>query len=66
MADTSGKKITMVLPTQGPLYSKPNLKAPVLCKPKILPLKSAALLQQEELAKQAQRGVAPPQTAHQQ
>ncbi|EGD73245.1 hypothetical protein PTSG_12228 [Salpingoeca rosetta] len=55
-AGTSSASIPMVIPKQGPVYSQPNVKAPVMCKPKIMTLKSAALLKQEETAKQAQQG----------
>eukprot|EP01147_Barroeca_monosierra_P003970 gene3969-6427_t len=54
-AKTSGE-IPMVIPQHGPLYSQPNIMSPVMCKPKIMTLKSASLVKQEEETKQAQQG----------
>eukprot|EP00043_Microstomoeca_roanoka_P028162 m.17097 g.17097 ORF g.17097 m.17097 type:complete len:62 (-) comp8216_c0_seq1:482-667(-) len=51
--------IPMVVPKQGPVYSQPNVKTPVMCKPKIMTLKSASLVKQEQAAKQAQYGRPP-------
>eukprot|EP00051_Salpingoeca_urceolata_P025940 m.472398 g.472398 ORF g.472398 m.472398 type:complete len:83 (-) comp20384_c0_seq1:136-384(-) len=43
-----------VLPTTGLVYPQASDTTPILCKPRIMPLKSASLLKQEQLAKQAE------------
>eukprot|EP00038_Savillea_parva_P011685 m.199335 g.199335 ORF g.199335 m.199335 type:complete len:86 (-) comp20722_c0_seq1:129-386(-) len=44
--------IDLVLPTSGLVMAETQSTTPVLCKPKILPIKSAALLKQREQQEQ--------------
>ncbi|EQC35405.1 hypothetical protein SDRG_07115 [Saprolegnia diclina VS20] len=46
-----------VLPKAGLVYSERGNLTEVLCKPKIMPIKSLTLLQLEELEKQARKKV---------
>ena len=52
-ADT-GPVITEVLPRAGLVYSEKGNLSEVLCKPKIMPIKSASLLKMEQLERAAQ------------
>lgn len=52
----ANEPINEVLPTQGNLYSE-QTPMPVLCKPKILPLKSVTLEKLEQMQKDAQEVV---------
>ncbi|KAG7383319.1 hypothetical protein PHYPSEUDO_003858 [Phytophthora pseudosyringae] len=55
-------QIQEVLPKAGLVYSERGNLTEVLCKPKIMPIKSATLLRIEEIEKQA-RALARPATA---
>ncbi|RLN92843.1 hypothetical protein BBJ28_00014230 [Nothophytophthora sp. Chile5] len=55
-------QIQEVLPKAGLVYSERGNLTEVLCKPKIMPIKSATLLRIEEIEKQA-RAIAKPATA---
>ena len=59
MGDTEYERLkaqlSEVLPKTGLVYSERGPLTEVLCKPKIMPLKSAALIRQEVQAKQAVR-----------
>jgi len=61
MADAKSGKvaITEVLPKAGLVYSEKGNLTEVMCKPKIMPIKSASLLKLEEMEKAAQGGGAP-------
>ena len=48
-----GQKITEVLPKAGLVYSEKGNLTEVLCKPKIMPLKSVTLERIEEMERQA-------------
>ena len=50
---SSGQKITEVLPKAGLVYSEKGNLTEVLCKPKIMPLKSVTLERIEEMERQA-------------
>ncbi|KAE8907042.1 hypothetical protein PF005_g2347 [Phytophthora fragariae] len=56
-------QIQEVLPKAGLVYSERGNLTEVLCKPKIMPIKSATLLRIEEIEKQA-RALAKPATAN--
>lgn len=56
-------QIQEVLPKAGLVYSERGNLTEVLCKPKIMPIKSATLLRIEEIEKQA-RAVARPATGN--
>eukprot|EP00039_Didymoeca_costata_P029668 m.25813 g.25813 ORF g.25813 m.25813 type:complete len:65 (-) comp7739_c0_seq3:2437-2631(-) len=54
MSEREGKKkLDLVLPNEGIVFNNMETEKPILCKPKILPLKSVALQRQLDLAKQA-------------
>ncbi|KAF4322593.1 hypothetical protein BBO99_00003773 [Phytophthora kernoviae] len=55
-------QIQEVLPKAGLVYSERGNLTEVLCKPKIMPIKSSTLLRIEEIEKQA-RALAKPATA---
>ncbi|XP_076278513.1 BBSome interacting protein 1 [Lasioglossum baleicum] len=53
IVDTSTEKIDVVLPRQGLLYQEENLDY-ILCKPKLMPLKSITLEKLERMQRDAE------------
>ncbi|KOC60814.1 BBSome-interacting protein 1 [Habropoda laboriosa] len=53
LMDNSKEKIDIILPRQGLLYQKENLDY-ILCKPKLIPLKSVTLEKLEKMQKDAE------------
>lgn len=51
--DSSTEKIDIILPRQGLLYQEENLDY-ILCKPKLIPLKSVTLEKLEKMQKDAE------------
>ncbi|DAZ97200.1 TPA: hypothetical protein N0F65_003831 [Lagenidium giganteum] len=57
-------QIQEVLPKAGLVYSERGNLTEVLCKPKIMPIKSASLLKIEEIEKQARNAKPGMMTVH--
>ncbi|XP_076163515.1 BBSome interacting protein 1 isoform X3 [Ptiloglossa arizonensis] len=53
LIDSSTEKIDVVLPRQGLLYQEENLDY-ILCKPKLIPLKSVTLEKLEKMQRDAE------------
>ncbi|XP_076618736.1 BBSome interacting protein 1 isoform X1 [Colletes latitarsis] len=53
LIDSSAEKIDVVLPRQGLLYQEENLDY-ILCKPKLIPLKSVTLEKLENMQRDAE------------
>lgn len=53
LTDKSPEKIDIILPRQGFLYQEENLDY-ILCKPKLIPLKSVTLEKLEKMQKDAE------------
>ncbi|XP_076753928.1 BBSome interacting protein 1 isoform X2 [Xylocopa sonorina] len=53
LIDNSAEKIDIILPRQGLLYREENLDY-ILCKPKLIPLKSITLEKLEKMQKDAE------------
>ncbi|XP_012151373.1 BBSome interacting protein 1 [Megachile rotundata] len=53
LIDNSTEKIDIILPRQGFLYQEENLDY-ILCKPKLIPLKSVTLEKLEKMQKDAE------------
>ncbi|ETV76775.1 hypothetical protein H257_09232 [Aphanomyces astaci] len=53
-----------VLPKAGLVYSERGNLSEVLCKPKLMPIKSLSLVQIEEIEKQARKKDATPSSCH--
>ncbi|XP_017877194.1 BBSome-interacting protein 1 isoform X3 [Ceratina calcarata] len=53
LMDNSTEKIDVILPRQGLLYQEANLDY-ILCKPKLIPLKSVTLEKLEKMQKDAE------------
>jgi len=51
--EKSGVQLTEVLPKAGLVYSEKGNLSEILCKPKILPIKSASLLRLEQMEVEA-------------
>ena len=60
---TNAKALQEVLPKAGLVYSEKGNLSEVLCKPKIMPIKSLTLEKIEDLEAQAQRQSSMPATA---
>jgi BBSome-interacting protein 1 len=50
---SSRPKMEALLPKAGLVFSEANPLEPVLCKPKIMPIKSASLVKLEKMQKEA-------------
>jgi BBSome-interacting protein 1 len=60
---TTAKGITEVLPRQGLVYSEKSGLAEVLCKPRIMPIKSSSLVRLEAVRKESAAATAATVTA---